>query len=350
MPFTGQELNNMANAALDFYMTDPGPEGYSQTVQDKPLLKAFKANQKVFPGGKSDIRGNVKGDYTTAFVGYQGDDTVTYGNPSNLKQFNVPWKELHAGIQVTHSELKVDGISVMDGGKEGDSGTSQHTGREQTAITGLLKDKLEDMGEGSARSANLIFWQDGTASAKVPAGVSAFVTTTPTTGIIMGIDRAANTWWRNRVSLAIASSTSLQTLSKTLRFELRQLRRFGGKPNLALAGSGFLDKLEKEVFEKGNYTLTGFINNGKTDIGMADIAMRGLGTIQYDPTLDDMGFQNRCYILDTRHIFPMVMDGEDMKQHSPERPPEKYVLYRGVTWTGAIVCRKMNCHGVYEAA
>jgi hypothetical protein len=45
------------------------------------------------------------------------------------------------------------------------------------------------------------------------------------------------------------------------------------------------------------------------------------------------------------------MDGEDMKQHSPARPPEKYVMYRGVTWTGGmVVADQLNCHGVYEVA
>jgi hypothetical protein len=78
--------------------------------------------------------------------------------------------------------------------------------------------------------------------------------------------------------------------------------------------------------------------------------MRGVGRCIYDPTLDDLGRENFSYFMDPRHIFPMVMEGEDMKTHSPARPPEKYVLYRSVTWTGALITNKLNCHGVYEAA
>jgi hypothetical protein len=348
VPFTAQQLDNIANAALDFYIKG---QPLSQQIQDKPLLAAMKAAQKTFPGGKGEIKGNVKSDYTTAFVGYSHDDTVSYVNPANIKQFTYGWYELHAGVSLTMTELKRDGISVVD--SMNGEGTSEHSGREMTAISNLLEDKLEDMDEGMARSMNNLDWMDGTQSAKVFAGVTAFIADDPTTGVIGGIDRATNTWWRNRSKVGaskIVSSTALQTLTKTLRSEARQLRRYGGKPNLVLAGSGFIEKLEAEIHEKGYYTQTGFVNNGTTDIGMADISMRGVGKIQYDPTLDDLGRSNFAYFIDTKHLYPYVMEGEDMKKHSPARPPEKYVLYRGVTWTGTIICRKMNAHGVYEAA
>src|SRR3546814_20281278 len=79
------------------------------------------------------------------------------------------------------------------------------------------------------------------------------------------------------------------TLTKKLRSEVRQLRRYGGRPTLVLCGSAAIERLEAEIHEKGVYTQTGFINKGATDIGMADISMRGVGTFVYDPTLDALG-------------------------------------------------------------
>jgi len=347
MPFTQQELDNIANAALDFFLKGPA---IAQTIQERPLYAAMRKVQKTFPGGKESIRRNVKGEYSTSFAGYTHDDTVSYVNPANLKQADYPWKELHAGISVTHTELKKDGISVVDtNGEE----TTAHTDRELTVITGLLDDKLDDMAEGSARSFNEILWRDGSQSAKVFPGVQSIISLTPAVGTTGGISRATNAWWRNRALVGaskITASAANQTLTKTLRSENRQLRRFGGRPSLLMAGSAFLDALELEVHEKGVYTQEGFANNGKTDIGMADISMRGVGRFQYDPTLDDLGMEKFCYFIDPRHMYPMVMDGEDMKKHSPARPPEKYVLYRGLTWTGGLIADQLNCHGVYEVA
>lgn len=346
MPFTAQELTNIANAALDFYIKGPA---MAQSIQKRPTLDAFKAKQKTFPGGKADIRRNVKGSYTSSFVGYSHDDTVTYANPANIKQTAYPWREIHAGISVTHTELKNDGISVT----ENDDGTTEHSQREMTAITNLLEDKLDDLSEGSARSHNEMLWRDGTQDAKAFPGILSVVTLTPTVGVKGGIDSATNVWWRNRALVGgskITASASGQTLTKTLRSEVRQLTRYGGRPSLLPAGSAFLDALELEVAEKGIYTQEGFTNKGKTDIGMAEISMRGVGSFYYDPTLDDLGMSKFAFFLDPNHLYLDVMDGEDMKTHSPRRPADKYVMYRGLTWTGGMVADQLNCHGVYEVA
>lgn len=344
MAFTTPELDNIATAALDFYIKG---DAVKQSIQDKPLLLALRGAQKTFPGGKDSIRRNVKGNYTTAFTGYNHDDTVTYANPANLKQTSYPWKELHAGISLTHTELKKDGISVVDTNGEH---TTNHSDREMTAITNLLDDKLDDMAEGSARSLNTMLWADGTASAKNIPGVQSLISLTPTTGTTGGIDRATSAWWRNRALAALVPSASLQTLSKALRKEVRQLRRYGGRPSLVLCGSAFIEALELEVSEKGTYTQEGFLKSGSTDIGMSDISMKGVGRFQYDPTLDDLGLSKLCYMIDPKHLYLDVMDGEDMKQHAPARPPEKYVMYRGVTFTGGLVADQLNCHGVYSIA
>lgn len=345
---TALELANVANAALDFYMKGPA---LSQRIEQKPALKAFKAAQKTFPGGKQFIRGNVKGDYTTQFMGYSFDDSVGYSNPANMKQFQYAWYEIHAGIGLTFTELKMDGITVVDS-LSGEK-TSNHSDRDITVLSGLLEDKLEDMGEGSTQSFNSMLWKDGTQDPKVFPGIQFVVADAPTTGLMAGLDRASFSWWRNRAKTGttkITASTASQTLTKTLRAEVRQLRRYGGNPSLVFAGSTFIQSLEAEIHEKGTYTQEGFINRGKVDIGMADIAMRGVGTIQYEPQLDDLGRADYAYFFDPKHIFLDVMDGEDMKQHSPARPSDKYVLYRGVTWTGGFVANKLNCHGVYQTS
>lgn len=348
MSFTIQELENISNAALDFYIKG---QPLAQTNQDRPLMSALKAVQKTFPGGKGEIKGNVKADYTTSFSGYSHDDTVNYANPANIKQFSYDWKELHAGISLTFSELKHDGISITD--STTGEGTSNHSGREMTAISNLLEDKLEDMDEGMARSFDEMLHLDGTQSAKVFAGLEHLIADDPTTGVVGGIDAAANAWWRNRAAVGanrITHNVATQAMTKFLRSEARQLRRYGGAPKLVIAGSGAIEKLEAEIHEKGTYTQEGFMKSGATEIGMADITMRGIGGIKYDPSLDDLGRENFMYLIDTRHLYPYVMEGEDMKKHSPARPHNKYVLYRGVTWTGTMICRKRNAHGVYEFA
>lgn len=344
MPFTVQELENIQNAALDFYI-DRG-EVFSSTIQNRPLLREMLAKKKTFPSGQTNISVGVKGDYSTTIQGYAHDDTVTYKNPANIKRAAFPWKEIHWGISCTLTELKKDGITIVD--STDGTGESRHDERELTAIANLLDDKLEDMKEGAERGLNTMFWADGTQDAKQIPGIKSFITDTPTTGVVGGIDSAVNTWWQNRANLTISVGTdpTVQVLVNTLQSELRQLRRFGSPKHIALCGSDFLTQLEKELRAKGNYTLEGWDKKGAIDIGIADVALKGI-SFEYDPTLDDRGENKRCYILDMKSIMPYFMDGEFMKKHSPARPEDKYVMYRAVTLTGGLVVRQRNTSGVY---
>lgn len=353
MAFSAQELDNIASASLDFHIRG---KAMSQSIQDKPLLDELTKGQKTFPGGKGNIDFPVKGVYTTQTQGYTHNDTVNYQNPANIKRAVVPWKEIHAGISLTLTELKIDGISVSDSTTS--ESTSEHSEREMVAITNLLDDKIEDMMEGWARGMNTMLWRNGVQDSKEVPGITSFLSSTPTTGTAEGIDRAANSWWRNRTDLAISTATpSDNNLVNALQKGLRQQRRFGGKPNKLFAGSAFLEALEKELRSKGNYTLEGW--NKKQDPGMGDIYFKGIPVV-YDPTLDDninatgnlndTNLSKYGFLLDMSHIYIKVMEGEDRKQHTPARPENQYVMYRAMTWTGGLCCDMMNAQGIYSIA
>jgi hypothetical protein len=66
MPFTAEELSNIANATLDFHQK--GVE--SQVIQDRPLFNDLQAGAKTFPGGKEYITERVKGVYSSSVQGY----------------------------------------------------------------------------------------------------------------------------------------------------------------------------------------------------------------------------------------------------------------------------------------
>lgn len=344
---SADEFSSLANASLDHYIRG---KPTAQSLQEKPTLAKFRANQKEFPGGKQLIRGNVKGDYTTTFMGYSYDDAVTYSNPANIKQFSYEWFELHGGIGITHTELKQQGINVTDS-LSGEN-VKQLSEDDHLVISKLFEDKLDDMDEGLERSFQTILWGDGTQSAKVFPGITALIRNTPTTGIIGGIDSAQNTWWRNLARTGgskITPSTANSTLTKTLRADRRQLLRYGGRPSHVAAGSGFIQALEDEVHAKGFYTQTGFAKD-EVDVGIGKITIRGIGTFEYEPYLDEIGLNFFAYGFDMRHIMLMPMRGENMKKHAPARPENRYVLYRAVTWTGALISRKNNGNAVWEIA
>jgi hypothetical protein len=346
MAFTALQLQNIANALLDYNVRGPA---MSQVLQDRPFLNDLLAGQKEFPGGKDKITWNVKGVYSTAIQGYDHDDTVTYGNPANIKQASTKWYELHAGIETTLTELKKAGISVVDSmtGKE----TVNHSEQEKVEITNLLQDKIEDMTEGWARSFTEMVWRDGTLNAKHIPGVRSFVLDNPAAaGTTFGIDRVANSWWRNHTDLLINVGTPANlNLITALQNGLRAQRRFGGRPNKAYCGSTFLEALEAELRSKGQFTQTGFNNKGATEIGVADVSLKGV-VFQYDPVMDDLGLDKYCGLFDMSKICLRTMSGEDRKMHNPARPADQYVMYRAMTYTGGLTCSQLNAQGIYSIA
>lgn len=343
MPFSAQELQNITNAVIEYHIRGPV---ISQVKQVRPLFDDLMKSTKEFPGGNQNITGRVKGVYTTAFQGYSHDDSQVYANPANIKQWKAAWYELGAGIQITLTELKQAGVSVSDSMNW--SGVSNHTDQELVALTSLLDDKIEDMNEGARRSFASMLWNDGTQDAKAVPGVQSFILQAPTTGITFGLDRTLNTWWQNRATLNIDSSTAANgNLVNTLQKEMRQLRRFGNPKHKFYAGATFMDNFEKELRAKGNYTLEGWAGKGTIDASMADLAFKGIA-VQYEPLLDDLGLAKFGYLLDTNAIKLMPMQGEAWKIHTPARPPEKYVIYRAMTWTGALIANQLNTSGVYS--
>jgi len=350
MAFSSAELANIANAALDYYI-DKG-KVYANSLQDKPLLAAMDKSAKTFPGGKENFSLAVKGVYSTTVAGYTHNDTVSYANPANINRVNYPWKEHHSGISLTLTELKKDGISVTD--SMTGASTSNHSGRDSHVLANLLEDKLDDMMEGYSKGMNTLLYGDGSGSATALAGIRSAIVDNPAASgtTVGGLSTVTNTWWRNRANVAITTSATGQELIETLNTEMRQLKRFGGKPTIAVCGSLFLDRLSDELRRNGNYSQTGFARG--QDISMGEITYNGL-VFRYDPTLDDLTISGknpskRCYIIDPSKLCMYYMDGEKMKRHAPARPATQYVMYRAITTTAVLTASQLNCHGVYEIA
>jgi hypothetical protein len=377
MPFSANEISNIANASLDYYL-DKGDQ-WRQTLQKRPLMDKLVGKKKYFPGGKGNISVAVSGDFglppgtssppagvNDVLRGYTHDDTVLFYTPANIKRANYPWREHHIGLELTHTELKIDGISVVDPGSNGER-LSEHSRREMTVLVGLLEDKLFDLGEKYARDFNKLLYGNGVADSKALAGLALLVADDPSVGTVGGLDRgvAPYGWWRN-IAYTNAFGTKVQgdptlaawggdaidvdvtdggALLQALQSMRRKLTRYGGEPDLMVAGSDFLGGMELEMRANSIYSQTGV----KKDQDGAMGTMYFAGTeVVYDPTLDDMGRSKFAYWLDTKKIMLMCMEDEWMHKHTPARPHDKFLMYRSITSTCQLIGKQFNSSAVIE--
>src|SRR3546814_18832210 len=119
-----------------------------------------------------------------------------------------------------------------------------------------------------------------------------------------------------------AATPENQNLVTTLQKEWRQLRRYGGAPDLVLAGSDFPEAYEKELRAKGNYTDTGWANKGRIAASMDDVAFKGVA-FQSAPTLDDLGRAKYPYVLEHNTLFPKHLASDHMTSPTPDPPPHQ---------------------------
>lgn len=361
MAFTGDELADINNAALKNYI-DKG-KVWKQAVANKPMLDAFNKAAGRFSGGKEVVSFAVKkGNSGNGLTGYTHDDQVNYYNPTGILRAEFPWKEHHIGIVVTHTELKIDGIDVVEDDASQD--TREMDGREEHALANLLDEKLDTLGEDYAFSLDRLIHGDGSTDTKALAGIASIIVESPGVGSTGGISRVANTWWQNRaatVAYGLAGGQGAITVSATgggalITFmdkeaRLRAKYKTGATRWRYFAGSDFIEGYKLELRSNGYYSQTGWQGQANADGSMPDPKHGGL-QLEWDPTLDDLGLAKRCYALDMGKagIRLLYMDGQRMKKHNPARPYDRYVMYNGLTMTGVMICKQLNTSGVYDIA
>lgn len=356
---TVDELANIANASLENYL-DKG-KVWAQNIQNKPMLKAFREKAGRFSGGNEYVSLAVKsGQGGHVLAGFSGDDQLAFSNSTGIKRVKWAWKEHHIGQKVTHTELKVDGIDVVENGS--DQSTREMSGREAHALANILDEKNAELKEDFDAGEEELIHTDGTADAKALAGITSLILESPAVGSTGSLSRVANSWWRNRAATAAfalaggqdkitSASTGGGVLISFLDKEIRQLARYaGGSENLMwFAGSSWIDAYKSELRANGYYSQSMSKDDGQPDGSMKDPRHAGHNII-YDPWMDDNGKSKFCYVIDMgrRGIRLLYMDGQRMKRHNPARPYDRMVMYNGITTTSVMVARSLRSSAVYE--
>lgn len=354
MPFTPDEIANINNSTLETNI-DKG-KVWKQDVANKPMLKAFNAKAGKFVGGRENVSFAVGSGYGGGSLqGYSGDDELFHYNPTGTKRVRFPWKEHYIGTVVTMTELKTDGIDVVEDGS--DQRTEEMSGREAQALANLLDEKNEKLNADYALSLDNLIHGDGSTDTKALAGIGSIILPVPNVGSTGGLGRVANSWWQNRARTAgyggaiVSNTANGGALIEFLEAEDRQLAMYaqGSTDIVRFAGSDFIAAYQKELRANGNYTMTGWQGQNNADGKMGDPNWDGKKII-YDPTLDKLGLTKRMYAIDMGKtgVRLLYMDGQRMKKHNPARPYNRLVMYNGISMTGVLIAKQLNTSGVYD--
>lgn len=340
----------MAAIQLRKYVAPSSAEEILRGIQKKPLLVKLEEKKKEFGSGADYVSEGVMGALMSRlsgfYTGISGSDQLAFKVSDGViqTQNQIGWG--HAGIQITRDELLKQGIELTNG-------RSSATTEEKSKLIDLYETRMADFGASTTIARNAMLWGDGSADAKLLPGLRAIIRDDPTTTqTVCGIS-TSNTWWRNIAATGVGGadaklvySKTDQTLTERLSSYCRQLTRYGGDPDVWLAGSDFCDAVERESRAKGLLTTTGWYDK-KTNIRFKGI-MVGEFEIVYDPTLDDLGMAKRCYGFDSNVIKLRPQKNQWGKVEDRPEPTDQFIISKSMTDRGALTCRQMDCNGVFE--
>ena len=177
----------------------------------------------------------------------------------------------------------------------------------------------------------------------------------PTSGTVGGIDRsaAANAYWRNNVATGLTTTTSTGTILNQMEVMFRQCARNGGRPDLIVAGSTFIDGYRNFVLNTFGRMDFGPSNTKRVEGGTSVLTFQGV-EVQWSPEFQELDsryapatvWEKRCYFLNTQTITLRPLQGHDMISRKPPRAYDRYEYYWGLTWRGALTMNRANANAV----
>lgn len=193
--------------------------------------------------GGDYIAGPLEYAINTTVSSYSDTDTISTTRIDVFDRFEAQWKE-YAGTAIM-SDLEAD--------RNAGEGT----------VFPLLPAKLENLKNSMRRSINTDCFSDGTANnSKGIGGFQYLISTTPTTGTVLAINRANFTFFRNQQTSGVQTTSAFDNLRASMRSIYNQCSNgmgdahpssivttrtvFEGFEGLLLANERFTDKSDAD--------------------------------------------------------------------------------------------------------
>lgn len=350
MPFTQQQISDAGKVGLDFFLKN---KPIDQVAQDRPFLQALLQGKKEFPGAKQYVVEQLRSGYQSNFQFYRGSGQVTYNERKTIEQTQFPWVSAHDGYQIDEDRLAQNGITVTD------SKVASASQAEVIQLTNLFEEHNEVLMEGFKEKFSAHLHLDGSLSSDAIIGLDTLVTlaadpTGTTQQVVGGLDRYTYPWWRNYKKIGLSNSTILDEME--LGFRTQSIH--GGAPNKIFGGGAALDAFRANAKATGN--IERFLNIPQKGGVVLDPSVTGLAfhgiELQFCPewetnfdgmTAPATSWAKRLYMLNMKYIKLRPLAGQDMVTRKPPRPHDRYVMYMGLTWKGALTMNMASAQGVY---
>lgn len=299
-----------------------GPDPHDQIFEDYWLLNRLSKG-KAFMGKDGGRLIEVPLEYAVngTVASYSDLDTISTTRADVFDVAQANWKE-YAGT-VVQSELE-DAINQGSGGK-----------------FDLLAAKLSNLKKSFFDTMNSDAYGAGTSnSGKVLTGLSALVSSTPTTGTVQGINRATYTWFRNKQATGTLTTAAYDNYRAALRSVYNQASNGvnGDHPTFMVSLRDDFEGFEGLLLANERFT-----SKAEGDAGFKNEVLKFKGALY---AFDNDCTDGVCYLLNEKYLKLAYQKGRWMKMMSEVEPANQTArVFRCVTIANLVTTnpRMLGC-------
>lgn len=356
MGINSLQLAQGANYVLMSYAkNDP----IDQFTPDMPFSKWLIDHKQETIFGNGIYNEKVRISNSSNYQNYSYDDPVTYNVKDTVRLASFQYFEAHDGFTMNETDLANKGIVMTD------NKNAVMTQFEEQQIVDQLKENYATLKTGFRENWDTELHLSGAQNAKAVPGLDLLISTTPTTGVIGGLDSSVYTFWQNRINLSINTGTA-GTLTQAMEKTWRDCLTIGKKkPNFILCGSKFLDayrndaplNVQRQITLNSSADKNGVKGGMSVDNGSSTVYFKGIELV-WDPMFDilqalyapTIPWDKRCYFLNSDSLIMRPFKGRWMINRKPPRAYDRYTHYFGLTAAYGLTLKQRNNQAVLSIA
>jgi len=300
---------------------------YRKSIEDNvfnnmPLLFWMRKNNRkvVLDGGAKIIVPILYGKNETvkSYSGYESLD-VTPQEGITAAEFN--WKQVAGSITISREEERKN------------SGESR--------IVNLLNAKITQCQMSLQDALSAMLFGNGTGNGgKDILGMGAITADIPTSGVLGGIDRASNTWWRNQYTEGAKTSTAFDTLLAKMRTMYNSCSKGSDHPDFIISDQSTFEGYEGQLVQYERFS-----DSDTANAGFENLKFKG-AVVMFDPACPSDSTHGKMYFLNSKYLSWTVDSQTDFITTSFVRPENQDAKTAQILFMGNLVVSNCARNGV----
>lgn len=288
-----------------------------------PLLFEIFEKGNIMPAtGGSTIRQELEYGENSTSKWYSGLEVLDVSGSDVFDAADFAWKQYNANMVISGLD------EIINNGKE--------------QVINLVTARIKNLEKTAKNEIGRACMSDGTGSdGKEIGGLQFLVADSPTTGIVGGIDRSAQTFWRNQTydfsseAGAAASATNIQTGMNQLH---RRCTRNADKPNAIIMDDNYYG-----FYESSLQSIQRLTDERRGNLGFETIAYKGVPVY-----FDDNCPASHMYLLNTNylHYRPSSVRNFKVDKESARKPVSQDTYVVPIYWAGNLTLSNGSLQGV----